>query len=101
MTALYCETRGVIHYLQDQHSKAVTSFDMALQINPSHIQARIWLIAALTQIGEHDKAQWQVIELAMSGSNLSLDNIKLAFPFWDQSLQSRLMQILRQAGLPG
>ncbi len=99
ISAPYHEIRGEIHYLQGDYFNAITSFDKALQINPLHMRARIWLIATLTQTGEQDEAQWQVTELTLSTSNFTLDYLKRIFPFQDQSVRNKLVQDLRTAGL--
>ncbi|MBL3588971.1 MAG: tetratricopeptide repeat protein [gamma proteobacterium endosymbiont of Lamellibrachia anaximandri] len=98
--ASYSEILGEILFLQGNYSNAIASFERALQINPSHMRARMWLIVTLAQLGKLDEVQWQVAELMLLNSGFSLARLEYAFPFRDQSVRNRLLQGLRQAGLP-
>lgn len=98
--ASYSEIRGEIRFLQSNYSDAIASFERALQINPSHMRARMWFIAALSRIGMLEEMQWQVAELTLANPDFSLARLEYAFPFDDQSVRSTLLQTLRQAGLP-
>jgi adenylate cyclase len=98
--ASYYETKGEIQYIQGHYAKAIEAFNTSLQINPSHMRARMWLIASLVQLGKPEETQWQVDELLLSHPGFSLSRLDHAFPFQDASIRQQLMQNLKRAGLP-
>lgn len=98
--ASYYETQGEIRFIQGQYMNAIESFNTALQINPSHMRARMWLIATLVQLSKPEETQWQVDELLLTHADFSLSRLDHAFPFQDASIRQQLMQNLKHAGLP-
>lgn len=98
--ASYYETKGEILYIQGYYAKAIDAFNTSLQINPSHMRARMWLIATLVQLQKPEETQWQVDELLLSHAGFSLSRLDHAFPFQDASIRQQLMQNLKRAGLP-
>lgn len=98
--ASYSEISGEIHFSQGKYIDAIAEFERALQINPTHMRARMWLITTLAQTDALDEAQWQVNELTLSNPGFSLARLQYAFPFLDQSVREKLLYGLRQAGLP-
>jgi adenylate cyclase len=98
--ASYYETKGEILYIQGYYAKAIDAFNTSLQINPSHMRARMWLIATLVQLQKPEETQWQVDELLLSHPGFSLSRLDHAFPFQDASIRQQLMQNLKRAGLP-
>lgn len=97
--ASYSEILGEIHYMKGEYTDAIAAFERALEINPLHMRARMWLAATLSHIGQLEEAQWQVIELMMLSPDLSLARLDYAFPFSDPQVRARLMQDLHQAGI--
>jgi len=98
--ASYSEILGEIRFSQGNYTDALAEFERALQINPTHMRARMWLVTALAQTGSLDEAQWQAGELTLLNPDFSLARLQYAFPFIDQSVRDRLLDGLRQAGLP-
>ena len=96
----YHEAQGEIRFIQGQYAKAIEAFNTALQINPSHMRAHMWLIATLVQLGKLEETQWQVDELLLTHADFSLSRLDHAFPFKDASIRQQLIQNLKQAGLP-
>lgn len=96
----YSEILGEIRFLQGRYDDAITAFERALRINPTHMRARMWLIATLVQTGSQDEAQWQADVLTLSIPGFSLARLQYAFPFRDQTVREKVLQSLRQAGLP-
>jgi tetratricopeptide (TPR) repeat protein len=96
----YSEILGEIRFLQGRYDDAIIAFERALRINPTHMRARMWLIATLVQTGSLDEAQWQTDALMLSIPGFSLAHLQYAFPFRDQTVREKVLQSLRQAGLP-
>ncbi|WP_316366673.1 winged helix-turn-helix domain-containing protein [Candidatus Thiodiazotropha sp. CDECU1] len=97
--ASYAEILGEIRYLQGRHGEAIAAFNRALQINPAHMRARMWLIAVLAQSGNTDEMEWQVAELEVSNPGFSMARLDYAFPFRDPLIREGLVENLQQASL--
>lgn len=100
MPASYSEMLGEIRFQQGNYAEAMAAFNRALQINPSHMRARMWLIAVLVHTNALEEAQWQTEELLQWIPNFSLQRLRYAFPFRDRSMEKKLLESLHQAGLP-
>lgn len=98
--ASYSEIRGEIYFAQGNYTGALAEFERALQINPAHMRARMWLVTTLAQADLLDEAQWQAAELTQLNPDFSLARLQYAFPFVDQSVRDKLLNGLRKAGLP-
>jgi Tfp pilus assembly protein PilF len=98
--ASYTEILGEIHFQQGEYADAVSAFERALQVNPAHMRARMWLVAALALSGDVDEAAWQAEVLQLSFPEFSLLQLHYAFPFHDPTVRERVLQGLRSAGLP-
>jgi TolB-like protein/DNA-binding winged helix-turn-helix (wHTH) protein len=98
--ASYYQTEGEIRFIQGQYEKAVEAFNATLHINPTHMRARMWLIASLVQVGNSEEARWQVEELLLNQPGFSLTSLGHAFPFRDDTVRQHLLNNLSQAGLP-
>ena len=98
--ASYSVILGEILFSQGNYKAALAEFERALQINPAHMRARMWLVATLVQSESMDEARWQVSELLMLNPGYSLARLRYAFPFMDTSVREKLLNGLRKAGLP-
>jgi adenylate cyclase len=98
--ASYSEILGEIHFSQGNYTDALAEFERALQINPTHMRARMWLVTTLAQTDALDEARWQAGELTLLNPDFSLARLRYAFPFVDPSVRDKLLDGLRQAGLP-
>lgn len=96
----YYQTEGEIRFVQGQYDEAAESFQTTLHINPTHMRARMWLIASLMQAGKPEEASWQVDQLLLNHPDFSLASLDHAFPFKETSIRQQLLDSLRQAGLP-
>ena len=54
--ASYSEILGEIRFSQGNYKAALVEFERALQINPAHMRARMWLVTALVQLEALDEA---------------------------------------------
>jgi adenylate cyclase len=98
--ASYTEILGEIHFQRGEYVEAVSAFERALQVNPAHMRARMWLVATLVQSGDIDEAAWQAEMLQLSFPGFSLLRLGYAFPFHDPRVRERVLHALRRAGLP-
>ncbi len=98
--APYSVLLGEIRFSQGDYAAAIAEFRRTLSINPVHMRARMWLIAALAETGDADELEWQVEELLSSHPGFSLRMLDYTFPFRDVSLRDRAMRLLQEAGLP-
>jgi TolB-like protein len=101
MPASYHQLQGEINYLQGYYTDAIKAFNTTLQINPTHMRARMWLIATLIQNDMSEEAQWEAHQLLLNHPEFSTGRLQYAFPFRDKSIRQQLISKLRQAGLPG
>ena len=89
-----------MYYSQEEIEKAVGDFEAAVEINPSYQQLRIWLAAAYAAAGRMDDARWQAQEILLLNPEFSVSHIEQVFPIQDPVYRERLLNDLRQAGLP-
>ena len=99
-SASYREIAGEISFATGRYGKAVKEFEAALERNPAHAPARLWLAATLSKLGRHDEAEWQVQELLALNPEFSLSRLLLAFPLKDPHQRDALIGALAQLGLP-
>lgn len=97
--AAYLEVLGEIQLAQDRLADATASCRRALEINPDHLRARLWLAAALVRAGADGPAEWETLELAVQNPALSLARIHHGLPYRDSGSRDRLLAALRQAGM--
>lgn len=98
--ASYAEILGEIHFQRGEYADAMSAFERALQVNPAHMRARMWLVATLVHSGDIDEAAWQAEVLQLSFPGFSLQQLHYSFPFHDATVRERVLQGLSKAGLP-
>jgi TolB-like protein/DNA-binding winged helix-turn-helix (wHTH) protein len=99
-SASYRQIAGEIAFTQGLYDKAVGEFQAALQRNPTHARARLWLAATLSELGQQDEAAWQVQELLTLNPAFSRSGLLLAFPLKDPDQREVVRRALAQLGLP-
>jgi len=99
-SASYDQVAGEIHFTTGHYEEAVEAFEAALRRNPAHTRARLWLAAALAQLGRTEDAAWEVQELLAINPDFSLSRLLLAFPLKDPRQRDALTSALTQLGLP-
>jgi adenylate cyclase len=99
-SASYRQIAGEIAFTQGLYDKAAGEFNTALQRNPAHARARLWLAATLSELGRQDDAAWQVQELLTLNPAFSRSRLLLAFPLKDPSQREALTRAVAQLGLP-
>ena len=99
-SASYREIAGEIYFSTGRYGKAAQEFEAALERNPAHMRARLWLAATLTKLGQHEDAAWEAQELLTINPEFSLSRLLLAFPLKDPQQLDALTGALSQLGLP-
>lgn len=97
--ALYKVIHGEIFFNKREYAKAIGNFNFALQTNPESEESRLWLAAAYAHVGEIEEAAWQLEQIRISGSDLSLQRIENVIPFKDPAQRKHFIDGLYKAGL--
>ena len=98
--ASYNQIAGEILFATHRYDEAVGSFEAALERNPTHTRARLWLAASLVLLGRHDEAAWEIDEMLTTNPDLHLTNLLFAFPHKDPEVVDTFKKALRQLDLP-
>ena len=98
--SVYRVVRGALHYAQADLDKAIADLEIAVEVNPSFQNARIWLAAAYAEAGRIEDAQWQSSEILALNPDFSSSHSLWAFPIREPTYSDRLLRDLRRAGLP-
>lgn len=96
---IYKVIYGEILFNQRDYKNAIKNFTLALESNPDIEESRLWLAAALAHAGRTDDAGWQLEQIRMAGSDLSLARIERVVPFKDPEQRKHLIDGLYKAGL--
>jgi TolB-like protein/thioredoxin-like negative regulator of GroEL len=99
-SASYREIAGEIAFTQGLYGQAALELQAALERNPTHTRARLWLAASLARLGQREEAAWQVQELLSLNPELSLSRLVHAFPLADPEHCASLARSLAELGLP-
>jgi hypothetical protein len=78
----------------------VESFEAALERNPTHTRARLWLAASLVLLGRYDEASWEVDEMLTTNPDLHSTNLLFAFPHKDPEVVNTFKKALLELDLP-
>jgi DNA-binding winged helix-turn-helix (wHTH) protein/TolB-like protein/Flp pilus assembly protein TadD len=98
--ASYNQIAGEIQFATHRYEESVGSFEAALERNPTHARARLWLAASLVLLGRYDEAAWQVDEMLTTNPNLYSTNLLFAFPHKDPEVVDTFKQALLQLDVP-
>jgi TolB-like protein/DNA-binding winged helix-turn-helix (wHTH) protein/Tfp pilus assembly protein PilF len=99
-SASYREISGEIAFATGRYAEAVKEFRAALERNPAHARARLWLAATLAKLGRQEEASWEVQELLSLNREFSQSRLLLAFPLKDPEQLDTLREALASLGLP-
>ena len=98
--ASYNQIAGEIQFATHRYNEAVGSFEAALERNPTHARARLWLAASLVLLGRYDEAAWEVNEMLATNPDLHSTNLLFAFPHKDPEVVDTFKKALLQLDLP-
>ena len=99
-SASYREIAGEIDFSAGRYGEAAEEFQAALERNPTHTRARLWLAATHSKLSDEDAAAWEVQELLALNPQFSLSRLLLAFPLKDPRQRDALTDALGGLGLP-
>jgi TolB-like protein/DNA-binding winged helix-turn-helix (wHTH) protein/Tfp pilus assembly protein PilF len=99
-SASYREIAGEIAFATRRYHEAAQQFEAALDRNPAHTRARLWLAVTLARLGREDEAAWEAQELLALNPEFSLSRLLLAFPLKDPRQRDALLEALASLGLP-
>jgi adenylate cyclase len=99
-SASYRQIAGEIHFARGQYEEAARDFEAALQRNPAHTRARLWLAATLSRLGRPEEAEWEVQELLAIDPDFALSRLLMAFPLKDTRAREVLFDELARLELP-
>jgi adenylate cyclase len=80
--------------------EAETAFKRRLTLAPRSDMTRFYLACLYGRIGRHEEARRYWREVLEVNSNFSIDHLKRALPYRDPNLFDRLVDGLREAGVP-
>lgn len=90
---------GQAHYILRHYEEAIVAFRKGISNNPTSERLHLWLTASYAQIGDIDKANWEVEQILILNPEFSLERLQHSFPFKHQSDRDHFLNGLRKAGL--
>jgi len=96
---IYNVIYGEILFNAHDYDGAIENFTLALDGNPTIEESRMWLAAALAHNGQVDDAEWQLEQIRVGGTDLSLKRIESVIPLQDPEQRKHLIDGLYKAGL--
>ena len=84
----------------ERYEEAANIFREALVRNPSAQRPRMWLVATLSILNQHDDAEWEAGEILNLTPDFSVGQIGRVVPYKNPAHLDILLNGLRKAGLP-
>lgn len=97
----YLNAKAEAYFSLGQYDLAVLNSEVALQRNPAAQRVRMFMAAALAHMGRIEEASWEIEELLLLEPDFTIDAVPSVAPYEEQATIDRLIEGLRQAGLPG
>jgi DNA-binding winged helix-turn-helix (wHTH) protein/TolB-like protein/Tfp pilus assembly protein PilF len=97
--SLYFLLLGRALYFVGEHEQARVNLEQALARNAENVEARVYLIAVLGQLGDPEGAAWQAHEIRAVEPNFSANRWLATYPMTDKQQKERLAQALQPFGL--
>jgi TolB-like protein/class 3 adenylate cyclase/cytochrome c-type biogenesis protein CcmH/NrfG len=96
----YLNSESETYFSIGRYDEAIELSTEALRRNPAAQRQRLFLAAALALRGDVDDANWQIEELLLLDPGLTIAAMREIAPYRDASVNARLAEGLRLAGLP-
>jgi adenylate cyclase len=97
----YLWNLGHAYFFADQHEEAIEIFKRALIINPDFLPVHLILALIYAEKGCKEEAKVEVAEIPrINPENSSLKALCQRLPYKDQAVSERIIEGLRNAGLP-
>jgi tetratricopeptide (TPR) repeat protein len=97
--SLYFLLLGRAYYFLDDYEQARVNLEHALARNADNVEARIYLVAVLGQLGDREGAAWQADEIRVIEPTFSVSRWLSTYPMKDKQQDARLAQALIAFGL--
>ena len=98
--ASYLQFLGRAYFTQRRFEEAESAFERAVTLNPGWPWAHLVLAATRASLGKIDEAKAGVVEARRISPALTLAHVPKAWPFKNAADLDRLVDLLREAGLP-
>ena len=83
-----------------RYEDAINALMQSLERNPTSVLSRMFLAASYANAGRMGDAEWEIAELLTLDPDLSIGSVREWAPFTTAEPLKRLLDGLRQAGLP-
>jgi DNA-binding winged helix-turn-helix (wHTH) protein/TolB-like protein len=97
--SLYFLLLGRALYFLGEHEQARVNLEQALARNAENVEARVYLAAVQSHLGDRESAAWQAQEIRAIEPNFSVNRWLANYPMTDTRQQERLAQALLPLGL--
>lgn len=97
--SLYFLLLGRALYFLADYEQARVNLEQALLRNLENLEARVYLVAVLDQLGDRDGAAWQADEIRVIEPEFSMTRWLATYPMTDKRQKERLAQALSPFGL--
>jgi TolB-like protein/DNA-binding winged helix-turn-helix (wHTH) protein len=91
---------GRAHYILGEYDQAVAELEKAKARNPNVMPIRLVLAASYVRVGREDDAMWEIEEVQTINPHETLTHLAATLATNHEDSVQRLLQDLRQAGLP-
>jgi len=91
---------GRAQYFLTRFEAAEANFKKASERNPAVFWPRRWLIATYGQLGQQNKADWEILELEALGQKFTVESAKRETAIRDADYVKLFLSGLRKAGVP-
>ena len=95
----YLYNLGRAYYVLNDYETAIDNLQKAIERNEAVFWPRLYLTASYVQLKQQDEAEWQITELEILDSNLTLSHLQKVLPFENDDLRDHLFNDLRAAGM--
>ena len=97
----YEQIAGEIHFASGDYTSAERCFAEALERNPWHSRARLWMAATKSMLGRFDDAQWELDQLLFIDGELpgTVEHAAIGYPHKDEAVTRKFMQALDRISL--
>lgn len=96
----YLNAIAEVHFSLGNLDAALEWSTEALERNPEALRQRLLQGAILTELGQIEDAEWEVVEALALQPGITIANLPDIYPYREGSTLARLEQALRAAGLP-
>jgi adenylate cyclase len=97
--ALFSFVLGRAYYLAGRYDEALTALKRHLARHPANSSAHLYLAAVYSEMDQEEAAQAEATEILRVNPQFSLEVWRQRVPFKDHTVQERLLNALRKAGL--